>query len=70
MPKSESFENLVSEYEEGIQKLVKRITFLRATIPSLTGKDVELTNKKIKIMEDMMNNLIESQAEMKKYLAT
>ena len=70
MPKSESFENLIDEYEEEIQKLIKRISQLRATLPSLRGEDIASTNKKIKIMEDMIDELIKNQARMKSYLAT
>lgn len=60
---------LIGEYEESIKKINSQIEKLQEKLPELTGKDIEVTRRKIKIYGSMVDDMILSIYQMRKYLS-
>ena len=63
-----SMRELIDEYEESIEGVNRRITALQEILPELTGKDIEVTRRKIKIYDSMINDMIMCIHEMRMYV--
>lgn len=63
-----SMRELIDEYEESIEGVNRRIAALQEILPGLTGKDIEVTRRKIKIYDSMINDMIMCIHEMRMYV--
>ena len=63
-----SMRELIDEYEESIEGVNRRIAALQEILPELTGKDIEVTRRKIKIYDSMINDMIMCIHEMRTYV--
>ena len=63
-----SMRELIDEYEESIEGVNQRIAALQEILPELTGKDIEVTRRKIKIYDSMINDMIMCIHEMRMYV--
>lgn len=59
---------LIDEYEESIEGVNRKIAALQEILPELTGKDIEITHKKIKIYDSMIEDMIMCIHEMRMYI--
>lgn len=63
-----SMRELIDEYEKSIEGVNRRIAALQEILPELTGKDIEVTRRKIKIYDSMINDMIMCIHEMRMYI--